>query len=84
MVATKWHMKYRGQVRVPAAAWTYLAGEVKLNGLDANVGGTSSHVCGCLEWCEEKREVCVGEGGDVHTAGLSTLDATRQWQGTVQ
>jgi hypothetical protein len=37
-----------------------------------------------LEWCEEKRKVCVGEGGDVHTAGLSTLDATRQWQGTVQ
>ena len=50
--------------------FTCLAGEVQLNGLDADVGGTGGHDCGCEVWEEGARENTGEEG--VFTARLSS------------
>jgi hypothetical protein len=45
---------------------TYLAGEVKLNGFDTDVGRTSSHVCSRYEWCVRSRRGVCWRGRGVH------------------
>lgn len=65
---------------------TNLAGEVKLNGFDTNVGGTGGHDCCSMELVWKEQEVeGVGEEGRSHRF-LSTVDElpTRQRQGAVK
>jgi hypothetical protein len=56
----------RSTAAAPAAIFTCLAGEVKLNGLDTNVGGTRSHICKfrCGRVGQEKKS--AGKEGGVH------------------
>jgi hypothetical protein len=47
----------------PAVLLTCLAGEVKLNGFDTNVGGAGGHDCSNTKWCESNRRVVLAKEG---------------------